>query len=201
MAFRSSLLSLLIVLAPALSTGFITPKPRAASSPACKPRSTSLSATRRNFLEQSIATTATIILSTTPLPAIAKEAPPIITKQTVTEAFDAIRFELNDPSGVVASLTNLIENGSFEDIMQYTKESDAYFRRAKLGKARKLLTDKSLKGDAVLMSNAVTFDLIGINRASRPGKENKEEQTKYLGELKKDIAKFLELEGTIVVEE
>lgn len=124
-----------------------------------------------------------------------------MTKQTVADAFDAIRFELNDASGVVASLGNLIENGSFEEIIQYTRESDLYFRKEKLGKARKLLTDKDLKGDAVLMSNAVTFDLIGINRASRPGKESKEEQMKYLGELKKDIKIFLELEGTIVVED
>lgn len=70
-----------------------------------------------------------------------------------------------------------------------------------MGKARKLLTDKDLKGDAVLMSNAVTFDLIGINRASRPGKESKEDQMRYLGELKKDIEKFLELESTIVFDE
>lgn len=83
--------------------------------------------------------------------------------------------------------------------MQYTKESDAYFRKAKLGKARKLLTDGSLKGDAILMSNAVTFDLIGINRASRPGQENRDEQMKYLEELRKDIERFLELESTIVV--
>jgi hypothetical protein len=41
--------------------------------------------------------------------------------------------------------------------------------------------------------------LIGINRASRPGKENKEDQLRYLQELKSDIEKFLELESTIVV--
>lgn len=83
--------------------------------------------------------------------------------------------------------------------MQYTKESDAYFRRAKLGRARRLLTDKDLKGEAVQMSNAVTFDLIGINRASRPGKRDKEVQDRYLVELRTDIEKFLELEGTIVI--
>jgi hypothetical protein len=43
--------------------------------------------------------------------------------------------------------------------------------------------------------------LIGINRASRPGKENKEEQLRYLQELKTDVEKFLELEGTIQVDE
>eukprot|EP00985_Skeletonema_marinoi_P012868 scaffold6284_cov86-Skeletonema_marinoi.AAC.5 len=160
--------------------------------------STSLEATRRNFIDQSIATiTATSIIFQAQ-PAAAKEAPIEITPQIVQEAFDAIRNELTSSSGVVATLSNLIDNGSFEEILQYTKESDAYFRRAKLGKARKMLTDKDLKGEAVLMSNAVTFDLIGINRASRPGKENREDQLRYLEELKKDIAKFLELEKTVV---
>lgn len=157
-------------------------------------------ATRRNFLEQTGALVGAAALSTIPLPAAAAKEEVPITRQAVAEAFDAIRNELDDPSGVVATLAKLIESGSFEDILQYTKESDAYFRKAKMGKARKLLTDKALKGDAVAMSNAVTFDLIGINRASRPGKENKGEQQRYLEELKKDIGKFLELEGTIVVE-
>lgn len=160
--------------------------------------------TRRSFIEKSIsaASSAAIVLSSSPLPAsAAKKEEEIITQQTVTDAFDAIRYELNDSSGVVATLSKLIEDGKFEDVMQYTKESDAYFRRAKIGKARKLLTNKDLKGDAIGMSNAVTFDLIGINRASRPGKENKEEQMKYLEELKTDIAKVLELEKTIEIVE
>jgi hypothetical protein len=51
------------------------------------------------------------------------------------------------------------------------KESDAYFRKAKLGKARKLLTDEKVRGgDSIYMSNAVIFDLIGINRMSGPVK-------------------------------
>ena len=84
--------------------------------------------------------------------------------------------------------------------MQYTKKSDAYFRKAKLGKARKLLTDDKLRsGESLYLSNAVTFDLIGINRASRPGKQNKDEQLRYLTELKDDIEKFLMLEDTIEI--
>lgn len=84
--------------------------------------------------------------------------------------------------------------------MQYTKESDAYFRKAKLGKARKLLTDEKLRSnESLYLSNAVTFDLIGINRASRPGKQNKDEQLRYLTELKDDIEKFLKLEDTIEI--
>ena len=170
-------------------------------------KSTSLDATRRNFIDQTISTSITaatsiILFPAAAQPALAKGAEaPEITPQTVKEAFDAIRNELTSSTGVVATLSNLIDNGSFEDILQYTKESDAYFRKAKLGKACKLLTDKDLKkGEAVFMSNAVTFDLIGINRASRPGKESREDQLRYLEELKKDIEKFLELEKTIVFE-
>ncbi|KAL7454702.1 hypothetical protein ACHAWC_006312 [Mediolabrus comicus] len=162
---------------------------------------------RRNFLDETmttaalsitaaVATTATVA---TPQPAYAKETIEI-TPQTVTAAFDAIRSELTSPTGVVTTLSNLIDTGSFEDILQYTKESDAYFRKAKMGKAKKLLTDKDVKSNATLICNAVTFDLIGINRASRPGKENREDQLKYLDELRKDIEKFLELESTIVFE-
>ena len=97
-------------------------------------------------------------------------------------------------------MSRLIDSGSYEEVMQYTKESDAYFRKAKLGRARKMLTDDKLRGgESIYLSNAVTFDLIGINRASRPGREDKGEQLRYLDELRKDIEKFLELEGTIVV--
>ena len=203
MTFRSSLLPIVLALAPTLSSGFVTPH----SAPCIpKPSPSSLSATstsRRNFIEQTIAAAATTsVLISSPLPAFAKEKEElIITKETVTAAFDAIRFELNDSTGVVSKLANLIENGSFEDIIEYTREQDAYFRKAKIGKARKLLMDKDMKGASLQDSNAVTWDLIGINRASRPGKENKEEQLKYWEELKKDIAKFLEYESAIVIPE
>lgn len=117
---------------------------------------------------------------------------------TVIEAFDVIRSELNDHTGVVATLSNLIDNGSSEDTSQYAKKADKNFRKAKMGKARKLITDEEIQGDAELICNAVTFDLIEIFRASKPGKENKEEQLKYLRELKKDIERFLELESKII---
>ncbi|EJK68837.1 hypothetical protein THAOC_09948 [Thalassiosira oceanica] len=179
-------------------TGFCvaTPKSCTRSGPDSN-SSTSLEASsRRSFISQSVLSITAVAAPSQP--ARAKDEQ-VVTQQTVTDAFDAIRFELNDPKGVVSTLSNLIDGGSFEEILQYTKESDAYFRKAKMGRARKLLTDKDLKGDAVSMSNAVTFDLIGINRSSRPGKENREEQLKYLGELKMDIERFLELEKTIVM--
>ena len=215
MVFKAIISTILILVSSQLSSGFVAPYSSSTNrgiyvaSSSTQVKSTQLLATtRRNFLEQStsIATIAigTSILSSLaiPLPAYAKEPPPPITQEAVTEAFDAIRYELTNPSGVVGTLTNLINNGnSYEEVMQYTKESDAYFRRAKIGKARKLLTDKEIKSGSIQLSNAVTFDLIGINRASRPGQEDKDVQLKYLDDLKKDIEQFLELEKTIVIEE
>jgi hypothetical protein len=128
--------------------GFTTP-----STSIQRSRSTQLTATRRNFLTTPITLTALSILS--PLPSYAKEKEPI-TRSLVTQTFASIHEELTSPSGVFATLQKLIDEGNYEDILQYTKESDAFFRKGKLGKARKLLTDDSLKGDSVLMSNAVS---------------------------------------------
>jgi len=209
MVFKAIISAILILVSSQLSSGFVTPSYSSTTIRGISTASSSqvkstqlLATTRRNFLEQST-TIATIAIGTSiPLPAYAKEPPPPITQEAVTEAFNAIRYELTNPSGVVGTLTNLINDGnSYEEVMQYTKESDAYFRKAKIGKARKLLTDKEIKSGSIQLSNAVTFDLIGINRASRPGQEDKDVQLKYLDDLKKDIEQFLELEKTIVIEE
>ena len=207
--FKAIISAILILVSSQVSSGFVTPSYSSTTIRGISTASSSqvkstqlLATTRRNFLEQST-TIATIAIGTSiPLPAYAKEPPPPITQEAVTEAFDAIRYELTNPSGVVGTLTNLINDGnSYEEVMQYTKESDAYFRKAKIGKARKLLTDKEIKSGSIQLSNSVTFDLIGINRASRPGQEDKDVQLKYLDDLKKDIEQFLELEKTIVIEE
>ena len=218
MVFKAIISAILILVSSQLSSGFVTPSCSTTAGLirgiSLTPLSTQvkstqlLATTRRNFLEQST-TIATIAIGTSissslaiPLPAYAKEPPPPITQEAVTEAFNAIRYELTNPSGVVGTLTNLINDGnSYEEVMQYTKESDAYFRKAKIGKARKLLTDKEIKSGSIQLSNSITFDLIGINRASRPGQEDKDVQLKYLEDLKKDIEQFLELEKTIVIEE
>ena len=207
--FKAIISAILILVSSQVSSGFVTPSYSSTTIRGISTASSSqvkstqlLATTRRNFLEQST-TIATIAIGTSiPLPAYAKEPPPPITQEAVTEAFNAIRYELTNPSGVVGTLTNLINDGnSYEEVMQYTKESDAYFRKAKIGKARKLLTDKEIKSGSIQLSNSVTFDLIGINRASRPGQEDKDVQLKYLDDLKKDIEQFLELEKTIVIEE
>ena len=129
-------------------------------------------------------------------PAAAKEKE-AITPENVKAAFDAVRYELEDPAGGVQLIEGKINAEDYEAVMDLTKNYDGYFRKARVGRARKLLTDKKLKDDALMTSNAITFDLIGINRASRPGQQNKEEALKYLGELKADVQKILDLESTI----
>jgi len=130
-------------------------------------------------------------------PAAAKKEKVEITPETVKVAFDAVRYELEDVAGGVQLIEGKINEEDYEAVMDLTKNYDGYMRKARVGRARKLLTDKKLKDDAQLISNAITFDLIGINRASRPGQQNKDEALKYLGELKVDIQKILDLEGTI----
>ena len=48
------------------------------------------------------------------------------------------------------------------------------------------------KEEAVLLCNAVTFDLIGLNKAARVGARADAEL--YLKEMRDDVAKFLALE-------
>lgn len=85
-----------------------------------------------------------------------------VTRELVTTTFASVKEELESQSGVVATLQKLIDDGNYEEIMQYTKESDAFFRKGKIGKARKLLTDEKLKGDSVMLSNAVSVTCSAI---------------------------------------
>lgn len=85
-----------------------------------------------------------------------------------------------------------IDERDFSGLLEFTKTYDQVLRKGAMGKAKKTLTDS--KEVATQLSNAVTFDLIGINRSSRPGKENAEDAAKYLQELRDDVQKFLDLE-------
>ena len=50
---------------------------------------------------------------------------------------------------------------------------------------------------ATLQGNAVTFDLIGINRASRSGQESVERANKYLQELRVDLQNMIDMQSKI----
>lgn len=120
------------------------------------------------------------------------------TDTPMSSPFDSIRFELYDPSGGVALMQERIDLRDFEGLLEFTKGYDQVLRKQYMGKAKKLLP-KELQDKATLASNAVTFDLIGINRSSRKGQENYEDAVKYLGELKQDAESFLALEGAVEV--
>ncbi len=123
-------------------------------------------------------------------------------QKQLQEAFHDIQEELNGEvftemgkGGGVLFLKQLIVNEKWDTIKEFTKFYDAEFRKVKLGRARKLLTDKKLKEEALQLSNAITFDLIGINKSSRVQDGN--EAIRYWTELEEDITKFLQLQNKV----
>jgi hypothetical protein len=129
-------------------------------------------------------------------PALAKEKEPV-TKEAVKASFQSVRDELEAPDGGTKMLEALIAKEDFAGLMEFTKGYDLEFRKAKMGKARKFLTSKEDKDRGVALCNAVTFDLIGMNKGSRVGQQDINQVKKYYEELKADVYSFLELEKGI----
>ena len=198
----------LVITVPVFSAGFVLPSRPCVStvgacaknnyrrmSNTCSDTGATIEESRRSASGKVLSSSAAVLIGCVQ-PAAAKEKE-AITPENVKAAFDAVRYELEDAAGGVQLIEGRINAEDYEAVMDLTKNYDGYFRKARVGRARKLLTDKKLKDDALMTSNAITFDLIGINRASRPGQQNKEEALKYLGELKEDIRKILALEGSV----
>ncbi len=152
---------------------------------------------RRNVLKSaSLLSLSSLIIAGKAPPAGAKDKEPV-TRESVQLAFQNVRDQLESPDGGVKYLQSLIEKEDFEGIMEFTKNYDLEFRKAKMVKARKLLTSKEDKERALYLSNSVTFDLIGMNKGARPGQYDIEMVKKYFGELITDVTNFLELEQGI----
>eukprot|EP00535_Pseudo-nitzschia_heimii_P003160 CAMPEP_0197175408 /NCGR_PEP_ID=MMETSP1423-20130617/1632_1 /TAXON_ID=476441 /ORGANISM="Pseudo-nitzschia heimii, Strain UNC1101" /LENGTH=221 /DNA_ID=CAMNT_0042624559 /DNA_START=25 /DNA_END=690 /DNA_ORIENTATION=- len=132
-------------------------------------------------------------------PALAADLSELPTREVVTECFDFIRFELENPEGGIAYMQGRIDKEDLAGLLEFSKSYDLEFRKRRFGAAKKLLQDKEVKAKATEYANAVTFDLIGINRSCRKGQEDKESANKYLNELRDDVTKFLALEKTIRV--
>lgn len=155
--------------------------------------------TRKAFLEKAtLAVFGTVVLP--PGMALAAEEIELPTRDVVTKTFDPIRYELTDPKGGVAYMQTKIDEKDFVGLMEFTKGYDLELRKLRMGTAKKLLQSKEIKEEATGYANAVTFDLIGINRNSRKGQENVEGANKYLQELRDDVNKFLSLESTIQIQ-
>ena len=136
-----------------------------------------------------------------PLPALAAkdEGPIYYNKADVTAAFDAIRFELEDPRGGIPYLQRQVDESNYEAILEFTKTYDLEFRKAKMLGAKKLFQFGGDKAQQLL--NNVTFDLIGMNKACRKGQENLPLAQQYLDELKLDVSQYLEFETTILTQQ
>jgi hypothetical protein len=159
---------------------------------------------RRNFLQQASSLAFGVVVvgsSSSPAAAASDEIVVLPTQESVTQTFAPIKFELSDPTkGGVALMQERIDANDFVGLLEITREYDLEFRKLRMGRAKKMLQSKELKQKGTEYCNAVTFDLIGMNRNSRPGQENVEGANKYLQELREDVAKFLELESTIQTE-
>lgn len=147
----------------------------------------------------SLLTLSTIMSSVNVPVAQAKDKEPV-SISVVRESFQAVQDTLKE-GGEIDQLGELVLKEDYEAIMEFTQGYDLEFRKAKMGKARKFLTNKEDKERGVMNCNAVTFDLIGMNKGSRPGQRDIEQVKKYYGELKADIQTFLESESKIDVAE
>eukprot|EP00554_Chaetoceros_debilis_P007467 CAMPEP_0194076786 /NCGR_PEP_ID=MMETSP0149-20130528/3536_1 /TAXON_ID=122233 /ORGANISM="Chaetoceros debilis, Strain MM31A-1" /LENGTH=215 /DNA_ID=CAMNT_0038757643 /DNA_START=535 /DNA_END=1182 /DNA_ORIENTATION=+ len=154
---------------------------------------------RKNFFEKTLSlsffSAAASFEGSSPAHAKSKGEP--VTKDSIKAAFQAVRDQLESPDGGVNRLRAMIEKEDFEEIMEFTKYYDLEFRKAKIVKARRLLTSKEVKERGLYLSNSVTFDLIGMNKGARPGQYDIEMVKKYFKELETDVANFLLLEDTI----
>ena len=112
--------------------------------------------------------------------------------------FDAIRDELEGKgTGGLAFMQTRLERGEYAELLEFTKQWDLDFRKAVLGKARKAMPKGPDRDRAVLVANAVTFDLIGINKAIRAtGKEDAAEAKRWFNTLVDDIQDFATLQPT-----
>jgi hypothetical protein len=130
--------------------------------------------------------------------AAASDGPVYYDAGEVKQAFDAIRYELEDSNGGIPYLQSCVDKIDYNSIFEFTKTYDLEFRKAKMLGAKKKF--KFGGDEATMLLNSVTFDLIGMNKACRKGQEDIKTVQKYLDELKVDVNKYLEFQSTILVQ-
>lgn len=187
-----------ILLLPTLSIAFVTitsPYQRVTSA---------LDVSRRTLLTDVTPTAAlgavailAIGITNHPQVAVAKEESIPATRENVKAAFDALRYELNGADGGVARMQRSIDAGDWEGLMDITKTYDQTLRKGKVGRVKSFMSDKE-KSITTLSANAITFDLIGINRNARPGQENAAEANRYLDELRTDLQLVIDKEKYVL---
>jgi hypothetical protein len=143
--------------------------------------------TRRSWLVNAGTAAMVVLPSGLPSAALATEAADDLDAKVAAK--EAVRVEIG--KGITFLRTQL-DAQDYEAIMDFTKTYDQILRKGYMGKAKKLM---STNGDVLTgLTNAVTFDLIGINRNVRKGQVNPEQAAKYIQELQDDVEKFLALD-------
>ncbi|KAI2490893.1 hypothetical protein MHU86_23689 [Fragilaria crotonensis] len=178
----------IVFLLPTLSLAFVAPNFQS------QPTSLQSHASRRTFVTD--AATGLSLLLFTPQSAVAKEEAIPATRENVKKAFDDLRYELNGGDGGVARMQRAIDAGDWEGLIDITKTYDQILRKGRVGRVKSFLSDKE-KSITTLSANAITFDLIGINRNARPGQENAAEANRYLDELRTDLQLVIDKERLV----
>jgi hypothetical protein len=140
-----------------------------------------------------------------PLPAVSADE--VDSVKMIRDAFQGVRDELFNSKGGVSTLSQFVDQQDYNNIMEFTKTYDQVLRKGKMGRAKKLLLSyledneslkKRISERATQIANAITFDLIGLNRSSRSGQESVVDAKKYLEELQSDLLEFLALEDELL---
>jgi hypothetical protein len=169
--------------------------------PATPPSATQLHMTssRRNFFQTATVFGMAAATTIAAPPAFAKMPTEPLTEENKKAAFDDLRFELNDPKGGVSIMQSRIDDLDFVGLMEITKNYDLNVRKLKIGRCKAYLS-KPESAIATMTANAITFDLIGINRSARAGQENQSECNRYLNELRTDLQAVIDQEKTVSLE-
>ena len=84
-----------------------------------------------------------------------------------------------------------IQQEDYAQLLDFTKTYDQNLRKTAMGGLKTIVVDGNR---ATELANAVTFDLIGMNRSARSGQENQAAANRYLDQLVSDVQAFLALE-------
>ncbi|KAL7558973.1 hypothetical protein ACA910_006315 [Epithemia clementina (nom. ined.)] len=110
---------------------------------------------------------------------------------------NAIQAELDFKEGTqLALLQQAVENRQFAALLELTKSMDVSLRKQVLGAAKAFVSAETVANSPTTPTqycNNVTFDLIGMNRYSRPGQEQVEQVEFYFQQLQKDMRGLLHL--------
>lgn len=107
-------------------------------------------------------------------------------------AKEAVRVESTKG---IAYMKAQLEAKDYDSLLEFTKSYDQILRKGAMGQAKKLMKESSSSSDVLTsITNAVTFDLIGINRSVRKGQENPEQAARYIQILQEDVNRFLSMD-------